>query len=302
MVIGSQTGMLDDGGSAAPVDDKRVIKLEPAEAQGEERRLAYLARLIRRARQPICPVNGILNLIPFGMVQRSSPDAAAVERATRSDMNVLQRALMLRCSVTALVTGIEEESGFRELVRRVGRERALNDRFGKGFSVNNVPLGERLEAWASTPAGPSRTGFITSSARPMPSASRATPSSIPSSARYATACRSGWCESSPAPIPATRTTPPGHPQRADDAFRFTGCYFAGTGESEERQAFVAAVLRKWIDPKENLQEELQWSDTALRQDDRIQLACQLVLVLDLLLLAALAAEVYYVWFWKGGGL
>ena len=55
---------------------------------------------------------------------------------------------MLRCSVTALVTGIEEESGFRELVRRVGRDKARDSRFGKGFSEDNEPLGERLEALA----------------------------------------------------------------------------------------------------------------------------------------------------------
>ena len=55
MVIGSQAGELDDGETAAPVDDKRVIKLEPAEVQSEERRLAYLGQLIRRARSRFVP-------------------------------------------------------------------------------------------------------------------------------------------------------------------------------------------------------------------------------------------------------
>jgi hypothetical protein len=286
MMIGSQSGG-DDGESAAPVDDKRVIKLEQAEVIGEERRLAYLARLVRRARQPLCPINGILNLVPFGMIQRSSPDAAAVERATRSDLGTLGRTLMVRCPATALVTGIEEESGFRELLRRVGRERALNQRFGKGFSVSNVPLGERLEAVAIHACGAFE-DWIYNLFREADSLSK------PGNAKlYSLLCKirhrvqerlarvliGGYsCDPDDAP--------------AEDGLRFGGCYFAGTGESEERQAFVSAVVGKL----QEQEEELQWTDEALRQDDRFHWASQLVLVLDLLLLAALGGEI--IWLWK----
>ena len=175
----------------------------------------------------------------------------------------------------------------------MGRERALNDRFGKGFSVNNVPLGERLEALGIHACGAFE-DWIYHLFRENDALSKPGNTKL-----YSFSCKvrhrvqerlvrilAGAYSSDPDDAPAT------------DAFRFTGCYFAGTGESEERQAFVAAVLRKWIDPKENLQEELQWSDRALRQDDRYHLASQLVLVLDLLLLAALGAEIYYVWFWN----
>ena len=286
MIIGSQSSMDDDGGSAAPVDDKRVIKLEQTEVLNEERRLAYLARLIRRARQPLCPINGILNLVPFNMIQRSSPDAAAVERATRSDLNTLQKVLMVRCPVTALVTGIEEESGFRELVRRVGKDRAANQRFGKGFSVNSAPIGERLEALGIHACGAFE-DWIYNLFREPDSLSKPGNTKL-----YSLLCKVrhkvqerlvkilvGGYASDPNDSPD------------EDALRFGGCYFAGTGESDERQAFVLAVVGKLSEQEE----ELQWTETALKQDDRYHLASQFVLVLDLLLLAALAAEIYYVW-------
>ena len=286
MIIGSQSSMDDDGGSAAPVDDKRVIKLEQTEVLNEERRLAYLARLIRRARQPLCPINGILNLVPFNMIQRSSPDAAAVERATRSDLNTLQKVLMVRCPVTALVTGIEEESGFRELVRRVGKDRAANQRFGKGFSVNNVPLGERLEALGIHACGAFE-DWIYNLFREPDSLSKPGNTKL-----YSLLCkvRHKVQERLVKILVGGYASDP-NDSLDEDALRFGGCYFAGTGDSDERQAFALAVVGKL----QEQEEELQWTETALRQDDRYHLASQFVLVLDLLLLAALAAEIYYVW-------
>jgi hypothetical protein len=292
MIVGTQSSVGDsEGEMLAPVDDKRVIKLEQSEVGEQDRRLTYLSRLIRRFRQPLCPINGILTLLPFGMIQRSSPDADAIERATRTDLAALQRGLMIRCPVTALVTGIEEESGFRELVRRVGHDRAVNQRFGKGFSVSNVPLGERLEALAIHACGAFE-DFIYNLFRERDSLSKPGNTKL-----YALLCKvrhrvqdrlvkilvGGYAcdaESDPAP----------------DTFRFGGCYFAGSGESEERQAFVSAVVGKL----QEQEEELQWTDPALKQDDNYNLASQLVLAFDLALLLVLAGEIFYAWFWKSG--
>jgi hypothetical protein len=45
---------------------------------------------------------------------------------------------------------------------------------------------------------------------------------------------------------------------------FAGCYFAGTGEVPERQAFVKGVFERL--PEQ--QEELEWTEAALREEDR----------------------------------
>ena len=292
MIVSNQSSDSESEGDAvAPVDEKRVIKLEQNEVSEQDRRMAYLARLIRRIRQPLCPINGILTSLSFGMIQRSNPDASAIERAARTDLAALQRVLMLSCPVTALVTGLEEESGFRELVRRVGRERAANQRFGKGFSVANVPLGERLEAVAIHACGAFE-DFVYNLFRERDSLSKPGNTKL-----YALLCKVRHkVQDRLAKILVGGYARDAEKGPAADGFRFGGCYFAGTGESEERQAFVSAVIGKLPEQEE----ELQWTDQALQQDDRFNLASQLVLALDLALLIALGGAVFYVWFWKGG--
>ena len=61
-----------------------------------------------------------------------------------------------------------------------------------------------------------------------------------------------------------------------EALLFGGCYFAATGETEDRQAFVKAVLEKL--PEQ--QEELQWTEAAYREDQRYQLAARFALAID----------------------
>ena len=198
---------------------------------------------------------------------------------------------MIRCPVTALVIGIEEESGFRELVRRVGQDRAVNQRFGKGFSVANVPLGERLESLAIHACG-SFEDWIYNLFRERDALSK------PGNAKlYSLLCKVRHkVQDRLARILMGGYASDAGGDAAAEGLRFGGCYFAGTGENEERQAFVSAVIGKLQDQEE----ELQWTDRALQQDDKFNLASQLVLALDLLLLLALAGEVFYVWFWKAG--
>jgi hypothetical protein len=44
---------------------------------------------------------------------------------------------------------------------------------------------------------------------------------------------------------------------------FSGCYYGGTGETPERQAYVKGVFERL--PEQ--QEELEWTEAALREED-----------------------------------
>jgi hypothetical protein len=70
---------------------------------------------------------------------------------------------------------------------------------------------------------------------------------------------------------------------------FGGCYFSATGQSEDRLAFVHSVLDKL--PEQ--QEELAWSDRAIRQDQNLQFLSNLFLGLDTLLLIGLVVLIVY---------
>jgi hypothetical protein len=288
MIIGGQAGAGEfesEGVSAAA--EKKVIKLDQHDSTEQQRRLEYLCRLLRRLRQPLCPINGVLTLLPFGLVGRSVPESIEVQRAVQKDTSTVLAVLKARCPVTALVVGLEEESGFRELVRRVGRDRAVGQRFGKGFNLWNPPVPERLEAMAAHACGAFE-DWVYTLFREKGSLAKPGNTSL-----FALLCKIRHnLQSRLVNILAIGYGHDADQDRRGESLLFGGCYFAATGETEDRQAFVKAVLEKL--PEQ--QEELQWTEDAYREDQRYQLAARFALGIDTLLLAALVVMIVRKWF------
>lgn len=260
------------------------VALPAKDATLQRRRLHYLLRLIVRVREPLCPLNGVLTLLPFASIASSASEAQELERATRSDVSLIQRTARLRCPVTALVCGLEEERGFSELVRRVGRERAAAQRFGRGYDVRGIPTTEEMTAFSAHVVGAFE-DWVYSLFREQDALAR--PGNM---LLYGLLCK-------------VRSTLKGRlthilngafgfdPQRhsADEAFLFSGCYFAATGPTEDRQAFVRGVFDKLEDEQENV----EWTAAALLGHlRRKRLAVAGAAVAGLLLLSLIALLVY----------
>jgi hypothetical protein len=190
------------------------------------------------------------SLLADVLIAKEMPDAV------RSDLAVLRDACRLSSSVTVLVTGMEAESGFSELVRRVGVERARSSRFGKGFDVWNIATDENLDALSLHACGSFEDWVYTLFAADEGSEQRS------NGKLYAMLCRvrshlqprlrgvlvNGY---------AVEAEENGEAPRL-----FSGCYFAATGRQGEQQAFVRSVF----DKLDQLSEELQWSDAALQEE------------------------------------
>jgi len=278
-------------GASAASDKSRGGKasLSPEDAVEEERRLEYLCQLIRRARLPICPNNGILSLLPFGMLRKGAREAAILQQAAGRDLNTIHRVFKLRSPVVALVVGMEEESGFRELVRRVGRDRAVNQRFGKGFDVSNPPIPERLVALCAHACGAFEDSVYALFKE------RGALSKPGNTKLYSLLC--GIRHNVHQPLSNLLETVYGvDTDKAPDAepFLFSGCYFAAAGESEDRQAFIKAVFDKLSQE----QGELQWTTAARRQDRVYQGIAQFLFGLDFLLMVYLIGLLGYKLFLK----
>lgn len=286
MMIGGQTDLSE----FVPPAEKHPIALAQPEAAEQERRLEYVCQLLRRARRPLCPINGILTLLPFGLVQRGPREGIEVQRAVKRDLAMARQTLSLRCPVTALVVGMEMEAGFRELVRRVGRDRAAAQRFGRGFSLWNPPLPERLEALAAHACGAFE-DWVYNLFREKGALSKPGNTKL-----YALLCKvrrnvQGRLANILVAGYGSQAPPVAH----EGGFLFGGCYFAGTGETEDRQAFVKGVFDKL--PEQ--QEEVEWTVEALMEDERYQRWAKFGLTIDSLLLLSLIGMVVYQWFWKG---
>jgi len=269
--------------------ERRPVSLPQDVQREQELRLEYLCRLIIKVRQPLAPINGVLALLPYSIVQTGRKEGTELQRAVKRDCNTLVRKLRLRCPVTALVIGMEEESGFRELVRRLPKDSALNQRYGKGFSVGNPPIPEQLEAVAAHACG------LFEATTYQLFRERGSLGKGGNMKLYALLCKVR--RTVRAPLTNVLMNGFGHdPDQKNDQetepLFFNGCYFAASGEAEDRQAFVKGVVE--IMPRD--QEELEWTAAALDDDRRYDRWSQIAMWLDAALLASLVGMVA-VYFW-----
>lgn len=116
----------------------------PQEVETQTLRLAHLCRLVVRDRQPYCPINGVLVLVPLGATD-TDKDAQATADLCRNDLNVVRRIMKVQCPIFAMVVDMEQLPGFREFIhRRTADERKR--RIGQRFPLNPPDLrGDDLE-------------------------------------------------------------------------------------------------------------------------------------------------------------
>lgn len=170
----------DSGTESAP------IILSSVQATDRIGRLTYVCQQLVRVRQPLSPINGILSLLPQGAISRGGDDAAALEQAVKSDLSAIRTTLQVRCPVTALVTDLEREVGFRELMRRVGKERVSQQRFGRRFDCRSLPTQPKWKPSSKDSPAPSKIGSMPSSEKTKRSPGLATNNSSCSCAIIAT--------------------------------------------------------------------------------------------------------------------
>jgi hypothetical protein len=179
---------------------------------------------------------------------------------------------------------MEREPGFLELVRRVGRERAASQRFGRGFDVRSVASPDELANLNEHVCGAFE-DWVYTLFREKGALSR------PGNTRlYALLCkvrctlkrRLAEVLSAGFGIGPTQS-------RNDSPLMFSGCYFAATGETEDRQAFVHGVFEKLL----NEQENLEWTRKALENDQRYLWATYLAIMIDVGLVATLGGMILY---------
>jgi hypothetical protein len=267
-------------------DDTPAI-LTAQESAEQMQRLHYFCQLLRRTRAPLCPLNGVLTLIPFEVLQARPREAEELQRAVRSDLLMLQTELRVRCPVTAMVVGMQSERGFREIVRRVGRERSAGQRFGRKFDVRIVATSEQLtnlcihiggvfEDWIHTL-------FRESGALSRPGNTRL----------YSLLCkiRVSMLNS----LRELLLNAFGYDEKQSDQAEpvaFSGCYFSATGETDDQQAFVKGVFDKLIEE----QEQIEWTAGAARANQRYQRMATLNFALcGVLLLAVVVRLVSQAW-------
>jgi hypothetical protein len=94
-------------------------------------RLQHLCRLIVRDRQPFCPVNGVLLLLPIAATD-TKEDADQTGALSQHDLATVRRTLQVHCPLFTMVCDLETIPGFCEFIDRFPvdqRQRRVGQRF-----------------------------------------------------------------------------------------------------------------------------------------------------------------------------
>jgi hypothetical protein len=279
---GSQTMMPQESGIGSGI---AVLPKQEAAYQGA--RLEYLCNLISRSREPLCPINGVMMVTPFQLLRRGDEQCRQLAQAVREDLRIVQKGTRLRCAVVSLIGGMEHERGFLELIRRVGSTRARDQRLGSSFKTWNPATIERLQAMAVHACG-SFEDNIYALFKEEEGYNKAGNDKL-----YSLICktRGKFIESleyfltDGFALQDIRETDGSRP------LFFSGCYFAATGEVEGAAGFVRSLFDQKLFLIE--QDNLQWTETALREDATYQGWARLgMLVSGLLVLALIGVAIY----------
>lgn len=247
----------------ATMATRTLPPLAPQQSAERLQRLQYVCHLLRRERRPLCGLNGILTVLSFGLLQGGRRESEELERAVKSDLTTVQRTLQLRCPVSALVAGLDREQGFRELVRRVGRERAAVQRFGKGYDVRAVATVPEMMNLSAHVCGAFE-DWIYTLFREQGALARPGNTQL-----YSLLCKVRlYLKHRLSEVLGAGFGYDPAQQPGDQPIMFSGCYFASTGATEDRQAFVKGVFDKLVDE----QEYVEWTHRALKSDRRYRWA------------------------------
>ncbi|MEZ6138321.1 MAG: type VI secretion protein IcmF/TssM N-terminal domain-containing protein [Pirellulaceae bacterium] len=269
--------------SGAAAEVPRVPQLSSQDIVEREQKLRHVCGLLRDARKTMCPINGLITLLPFELVE-SAP--GPIQTAAQKDLALLREELLVRCSNTVLITHLDREEGFQELVKRVGEERSREFRFGKGCELWNAPEGARLEATAAHAVGAFEDWIYMLFQEENALKHRY------NSRLFMLLCRirGKFAENLRAVLSrGFGFDPQTEPHLAYEQFLFGGCYFAATGSDASRQAFVKSVFLKGIQQEG----ELEWAPEARNRDTQLQFAANLFALLGLAAVLAIIGLVIY---------
>lgn len=227
------------------------------------RRLRQLCKTLARDRQPYCPVNGVVILVPLAATA-SPEDASETAAVIRHDLEVARDALQMDCPRFVVLCDAEQLPGFAEVVRHFPQDGAgprwvLGQHFPPVPDVNAAEVPRLIEsglAWVGDTLLPLVVSRLWQREGEEGAGDRG-------AAVQANILLYEFLSASRARLALLGRLAARATQRNGDPPLLSGCYLAGTGPDAEReQGFLAGVLRRAIEQ----QNQVRWSADAVADD------------------------------------
>ncbi len=236
-------------------------------------RLNYVCGLARRHRAPVCALNGLVALLPLESVAGFHDQ---LRIALGRDLATVVEATRMRFAIALVVTEIENDGGFKEMMRRFTSEEIERGRIGSKYGNGDTDVWtpatrERLEHLAN-----SACKNIVDNIRQFYSRSDAL--QRPGNGKLF------------ALLSKIRGELGGRMEKlivgglANPGSMPAGCYFAAAGESGDRQGFLASVVQEKVISNRG---KLSWLPSATRENQRWLLLSNLCALVTLVSIVAL---------------
>ena len=288
--FGDQTSDQSLGGGSLGAVSRRfaAITLTKDQVETATARLEHVCRLLLKERLPLCPINGILMVLPFELVARGEQETSELCNSVKTDLTTLKTVLQLRSQVIALFGGMERTEGFPELMRRLGPKVANEQQFGKGYNPRCAPVKEELSAVARHACGAFEdwTSFLLAQKNEQRS-------NNPRGNRqlYSLVCRIRALQQRIEHIIVNGFSSDGETSAELPNF-FSGCYFAATGDKDDRRAFVTGVFKNRLLAQDNV---VEWTDASLNENDWYFETANLLVLADVLLIGTIVTLLVIWW-------
>jgi hypothetical protein len=227
-------------------------------------RLRHLCRLLARDREPYCPLNGLLVLVPLAATD-SDDDAQNTAECLARDLQTLRGVLKVDCPQFALLCDMEMLPGFREFIgqqKAQDRQRRVGQRFPMGANLRGEPLAEAVVGAVEWMCLNTLRDWVYRLFRVEAPGREEAAAAVTANGRlYLMLGELREREGRLARV-LTRGLVTG----SDGAPRFGGCYLAGTGADSAQQAFVPGVFRRLTEA----QNDVAWTPQARAEDARYQ--------------------------------
>ncbi len=231
---------------------KRLAPLDDVELMLGVRRMEFLCSLISESRRPYCPINGMLQAIPFSWAE-DLEYAKKLAPSVREDVIAVHEKLQLQFPVVAVITELDDVSGMREFILRAERmQPGLRlSRAGSSFAPG-ADVSDANAAWVIERAMQWFRGWIYS----------AFSHDIENRENQRLFCM--LCAINQRQSALVTLLREAMYKAVDPRPRLQGCYFCATGKASTEQGFIRGVLDKLPES----QGEVAWTPQLQKSQQR----------------------------------
>ena len=243
-----------------------------AKSSEEKNRLRYFAGLLKKSRESISPINGMLLNIDVSQIE-SFPEE--LSRKLNDDLETLTESLGVVSTVTTVISGLERDPGFIDFSERMLEDKGegfVQNKFGKSYRSWAVPTRDDLEKMAHNAVEQfDHFTHLMFSKHDALAANRV----LGNRRMVLFLCR---IYSKILPGLKTLLSRGIHAKTEAGAVefpRFAGCYFSGATENSDY------FVKKIFERVEENQGEIEWTRTTLYREESWSLATNLSLLVGL---------------------